>query len=78
MLFFSGSATKALPPPQKKNLELSGHILGDLFFKLQKKFFFLSDQALANPLLVAGPQKNFFCGFPKKHSYYPCHFVDIR
>ena len=62
--FFSGQATKALPP----QLELSGHIFSGNFFssELQKKLFFLKGQALTTiPLLVTGPLNNLFCSFPQ-------------
>ena len=52
------------PPP----LELSGHIfLGDFFSELQKKFFFVSGQALTPPPPLGGratKKRTFFCGFP--------------
>ena len=42
-VFFSGPATKALPPP----LELSGHkIISLIFLELQNTVFFHSGQAL--------------------------------
>ena len=45
LFFFSGPTTKALTFP----LELSGHPFLGLFFKLHKKFFFLSGQAFTPP-----------------------------
>ena len=37
--FFSGPATKALPPPPR------AHFLGIFFLELQRRFFYLSGQA---------------------------------
>ena len=67
-VFFSGPATKALPPPHKKIPEFKYEKNSKNFFQSFKKrfFFFVAKPLLPLPLLVSGPLKKIlFCGFTK-------------